>query len=61
MTLAGWLCALIFLWIYALIATDRVHKTKAAMVGAALVLVVGLVDQHTALHGEAGGPQGGRS
>lgn len=58
MTLAGILCAAVFVAVFALIATERVHKTKAALAGAVLVILVGFVDQHTAFHGEPRGPGG---
>ncbi|EUA88196.1 citrate transporter family protein [Mycobacterium ulcerans str. Harvey] len=36
----------VFVVIYALIASDRVSKTRAALVGAAIMLAVGIVDSH---------------
>jgi Na+/H+ antiporter NhaD/arsenite permease-like protein len=42
------LTGIIFLVTYALIATDRVDKTVAALVGGALVVVLGLVGQEEA-------------
>ncbi len=45
------LSTIIFVVVYAFIATERIHKTKAALAGAALMLVLGIIDQHTALHG----------
>lgn len=41
----------IFLLAYALIASEKIHKTKVALAGAAVMLLVGLIDQRTALHG----------
>ena len=41
----------IFLFAYALIASEKIHKTKVALAGASVMLLLGLVDQHTALHG----------
>jgi Na+/H+ antiporter NhaD/arsenite permease-like protein len=43
-------CAL-FVFVYALIASERIHRTKLALVGASLMLLLRLVDQHAALHG----------
>jgi Na+/H+ antiporter NhaD/arsenite permease-like protein len=42
----------VFLFAYLLIASEKVHKTKVALAGAATMLLLGLVDQHTALHGK---------
>src|SRR5213594_4669278 len=38
----------IFLAIYALIVTEKIHRTLAALLGASLVILLGLVDQHEA-------------
>jgi Na+/H+ antiporter NhaD/arsenite permease-like protein len=40
--------ALIFVVTYAAIATERVDKTVAALLGGALVVVIGIIDQHEA-------------
>jgi Na+/H+ antiporter NhaD/arsenite permease-like protein len=37
-----------FLAIYALIVTERIHRTLAALLGASIVMILGVVDQHTA-------------
>jgi Na+/H+ antiporter NhaD/arsenite permease-like protein len=58
MTTAALAASVIFLLVFALITTERTHKATAALVGAALVLVLRLVDQHTAFHGEPGGAAG---
>ncbi len=42
------LAGVIFLVTYALIATDRVDKTVAALLGGSLVVVVGIIDQEEA-------------
>jgi Na+/H+ antiporter NhaD/arsenite permease-like protein len=42
----------LFLFVYALIASDRVHKTRLALAGAAAVLALRFIEQHTALHGK---------
>jgi len=41
----------VFLLAYALIASEKIHKTEVALAGAAVMLLVGLIDQRTALHG----------
>lgn len=43
-------CA-VFLLAYALIASEKIHKTKVALAGAAVMLLVGLIEQRTAFHG----------
>lgn len=43
----------IFLLAYALIAGERVHKTKVALAGAVIMLLSGLVPQQVALQGSA--------
>ena len=43
------LAAAIFIVVYALIVTERIHRTLAALLGASLVLITGLVDQTEAL------------
>ncbi|GEN34627.1 MULTISPECIES: SLC13 family permease [Aneurinibacillus] len=40
----------IFLLTYALIISEKIHRTVVAMLGAALMIVFGIVDQETALH-----------
>jgi Na+/H+ antiporter NhaD/arsenite permease-like protein len=42
----------IFLAIYALIVTDRLHRTLAALLGAVIVIILGLVTQHEAFSPE---------
>ena len=58
MTPAGWACSAVFLTVFALIATERVDKTKAALAGAAVVLLARLVDQRFALLGDRTGTGG---
>jgi Na+/H+ antiporter NhaD/arsenite permease-like protein len=58
MTTSGWACGAVFLAVFALIASERVDKTKAALAGAALVLLARLVDQNFALHGDQTGSGG---
>jgi Na+/H+ antiporter NhaD/arsenite permease-like protein len=43
-----WIAAALFLGTYALIATDRVHKTAAALGGGTLMIVLGVIDQDEA-------------
>jgi Na+/H+ antiporter NhaD/arsenite permease-like protein len=38
----------IFLAIYALIVTEKIHRTLAALLGASLVILLGILDQHEA-------------
>ncbi len=40
----------IFLIIYALIISEKIHRTIVAMTGAVLVVALGIVDQETAVH-----------
>lgn len=44
------LASLIFVGCYAAIVSEKVHKTKVALLGAALTLVLKVLDQHDALH-----------
>jgi Na+/H+ antiporter NhaD/arsenite permease-like protein len=46
------LAAAIFLGIYALIVTERIHRTLAALLGAVVVMSVGLISQHEAFSPE---------
>ena len=39
---------LIFLAIYALIVTEKIHRTLAALLGASLMILLKIVDQHEA-------------
>jgi len=43
-----WAAGAIFVTTYALIATDRLDKTVAALLGGTLMIVVGVIDQHQA-------------
>jgi len=45
-----WVATCIFVGAYALIVSEKVHKTKVALFGAALVLVTKVLTQHDALH-----------
>ncbi len=42
----------IFLVAYILLATEKAHKTKAVLAGAVLMILVGIVSQRTAFHGD---------
>jgi Na+/H+ antiporter NhaD/arsenite permease-like protein len=44
------LAIIIFLIIYALIISEKIHRTIVAMTGAVIMVVLGIVDQETALH-----------
>jgi Na+/H+ antiporter NhaD/arsenite permease-like protein len=46
------LAAVVFLLVYALIVTERIHRTLAALLGAVVVIVLGLISQHEALSQE---------
>ncbi len=54
MTATAWLAAAIFVAAYVLIALEKVDKTKIALAGAALMILLGVIDQHTAFHGAQG-------
>ncbi|MGC9320048.1 MAG: sodium:proton antiporter [Armatimonadota bacterium] len=51
MSPTAYLAAGIFVAAYALIATEKVDKTKVALAGAALMILLGIIDQDTAFHG----------
>ncbi len=51
MTTAGIIASVVFVLTYIIIATEAVHRTKAALLGAVVMLLLRLVDQHHALHG----------
>ena len=44
------LAGVLFVLMYALIVSEKIHRTVAAMVGAILMILVGILDQETALH-----------
>lgn len=54
MTPMGWVASAIFVAVYAIIVTERVDKTKLALAGAVLMILLGIIDQHTAFHGGDG-------
>jgi Na+/H+ antiporter NhaD/arsenite permease-like protein len=45
-----WIATVIFVLSYAVIVSEKVHKTIAALVGASLMLVLGVLQQHEAFH-----------
>lgn len=45
-TLAG----IIFILMYVVIVSEKIHRTVAAMLGAILMMLIGILDQETALH-----------
>ena len=49
---AFWTATVIFLVAYAVIVSEKVHKTIVALVGAALMLVLKILQQHEAFHVE---------
>jgi len=51
MTSAAWIASGIFVVVYILIASEKIDKTKLALAGGALMILLGVIDQHTAFHG----------
>ena len=51
MTAAAWLATGIFVAVYALLILDRLPRATLVLAGAALMIVLGVLDQHTAFHG----------
>lgn len=51
MGLTAYLAAGIFAVVYFLIAIERVDKTKIALAGGALMIILGVIDQHSAFYG----------
>lgn len=47
---SGWLAVAIFVGVYVLVATERVHRVAAALGGAGLVLAFGIVDSEAAFY-----------
>jgi len=47
-----WLATAIFVLAYAVIVSEKVHKTKVALVGAALMICLPILTQHEAFHSE---------
>ncbi len=45
-----WIAAVIFLISYAVIVSDRVHRTIAALLGGLTIILVGVLDQYQAFH-----------
>ena len=45
-----WIATSIFIFAYALIVSERIHKTTIAIFGAALMIVIGIVTQEDAFH-----------
>jgi Na+/H+ antiporter NhaD/arsenite permease-like protein len=45
-----WTATLIFVTAYAVIVSEKIHKTKVALLGAALTLITKVLTQHEALH-----------
>ena len=46
--LAFWAAVIVFVLTYALIATERIHKTVAALMGGVAIILLGIVDQEHA-------------
>ena len=53
--LTTWLVIAAFAAAYVLIATERIHRVAAALLGAAAMVVLGVVDAHTAFFSEETG------
>ena len=47
---SGWVAVAIFVGVYVLVATERVHRVAAALGGAGLVLAFGIVDSEEAFY-----------
>jgi Na+/H+ antiporter NhaD/arsenite permease-like protein len=47
-----WIGTLIFVVSYAVIISEKIHKTKVALIGASLMLVLKILEQHEAFHSE---------
>ncbi|WP_415518693.1 MAG: SLC13 family permease [Desulfovibrio aminophilus] len=45
-----WVATAIFVVAYAIIVSEKIHKTKVALLGAALTLITKVLSQHDALH-----------
>ena len=52
---AEWVAVAIFVGVYILIATERVHRVAAALGGAGLVLAFGIVDSQEAFYSQETG------
>lgn len=55
MTVQAVAVAVVFVAAYVLIATERIHRTAAALTGAAAMVLLGVVDAHGAFHSEQTG------
>lgn len=44
------LAGIIFIFMYVIIVSEKIHRTVAAMLGATLMVLLGIMDQETALH-----------
>lgn len=51
MSVTAWLATAVFVSVYILLMLDRVPKTTVVLAGACAMIVLGIVDQHTAFHG----------
>ncbi|MDD2859373.1 MAG: hypothetical protein PHU75_11950, partial [Candidatus Nanopelagicales bacterium] len=50
MTALGWIAVAIFVGVYVLVATERIHRVAAALGGAALILALGIVKSEDAFY-----------
>ena len=44
------LAGIIFILMYVVIVSEKIHRTVAAMLGATIMVLIGIMDQETALH-----------
>jgi len=51
MSVTAWLATGVFVAVYVLLILDRLPKTTLVLAGACMMIVLGVVDQHTAFHG----------
>jgi len=54
-TVTAWLALVVFVAAYALIATEKVHRVKAALGGAAAMVIIGATRGHSAFFSESTG------
>ncbi|MFP4248761.1 MAG: hypothetical protein ACLFU7_03820 [Armatimonadota bacterium] len=51
MTAAAWIATVIFVAVYALLILDKLPKATVVLAGASVMIVLGVLGQHTAFHG----------
>ncbi|MBX6168140.1 MAG: ArsB/NhaD family transporter [Thermobispora bispora] len=55
MTITAWLATFVFLAVYVLIATEKIHRVKAALLGAGILLLIHATDAESAFFSERSG------